>query len=259
MYDIVEGGLYDYPAYYDLVFGSDWKAETLFLKNVFAQFGRRDTQRLFEPACGTGRLMYRLGKVGYEVAGVDLNEKAVAYCNKRLRRNQINGAAFVGDMADFVLPRKVDAAFNTINSFRHLDSEQAAKAHLSCVYDSLMQGGLYVLGLHLTPTQGDPVTQESWSAARGHLQVNTRLAKAGDDFENRLEIYDMTVDVHTPTRSFRIAEKIPFRTYTAEQFTKLLYASADWQVAATFDFSYDLGRPIEISETTEDVVYILKK
>lgn len=259
MYDIIEGGLYDYPQYYDLVFGSDWKAEFDFLNRVFAKFGRKDTRRLFEPACGTGRLMYRLGKAGYKVSGVDLNEKAVAFCNQRLQKHNIKGEAFVGDMADFSLSQKVDAAFNTINSFRHLDSQQAALNHLACVYAALKKGGVYVLGLHLTPTLGMPVTEESWSAGKGHLQVNTHLSKLAHDYENRSEIYSMTVDVHTPKRSFRIAEEIPFRTYTAAQFADLVAQSADWKVAETYDFSYDLSQPIEVNETAEDVVFILKK
>jgi 2-polyprenyl-3-methyl-5-hydroxy-6-metoxy-1,4-benzoquinol methylase len=78
--------LYDYPVYYDVVFGSDWRAEFKFLEGVFRLHGRRPTRSLFEPACGTGRLLVPLAKAGYRVAGNDLNERAVDYCNARLKR-----------------------------------------------------------------------------------------------------------------------------------------------------------------------------
>ena len=63
----------------------------------------------FEPACGTGRLLVKLAAAGYQVAGNDLSRKAVDYCNARLARHGFPAAATVGDMADFRLPRKVDA------------------------------------------------------------------------------------------------------------------------------------------------------
>src|SRR5215210_7259813 len=97
--------LYDYPRYYDLVFGSDWKAEFHFLRAAFRTFVPGRTRRVFEPACGTGRLVFRLAKAGYSVSGLDLNGRAVGYCNRRLSKHGLPETAFVGDMADFTLPQ----------------------------------------------------------------------------------------------------------------------------------------------------------
>ena len=58
MLETIAGNLYDYPKYYDLVYGSDWKAEVDFLEACFERFARGAVTRVFEPACGTGRLMY---------------------------------------------------------------------------------------------------------------------------------------------------------------------------------------------------------
>jgi SAM-dependent methyltransferase len=127
------GTLYDYPRYYDLVFGSDWRAEFHFLQACFERYASGQVRRIFEPACGTGRLVYRLAKAGYETSGLDLNPRAVDYCNRRLKRHGLPPTAFVGDMADFRLRRKMDASFNMINSFRHLTKEAEAEAHLRCM------------------------------------------------------------------------------------------------------------------------------
>ena len=67
MVDKLPGNLYDYPSYYDLVYGSDWKAEHDFLIGAFDRFVNGGVQRVLEPACGTGRLIYRLMKHGMEV------------------------------------------------------------------------------------------------------------------------------------------------------------------------------------------------
>lgn len=264
MPETLAGNLYDYPKYYDLVFGSDWKAEFDFLTGCFEKHaklpGGAPVKRLFEPACGTGRLMYRFGKAGYEVAGNDLNAKAVAFCNARLKKHGLAETAVVGDMADYQVKPKVDAAFNTINSFRHLPSEEAAEGHLRSTAAALRTGGLYVLGLHLTPTKGKPeADEESWAARRGHLSVLSRMWSETLDRRKRVETVGMSFDVYTPTKSFRLVDQTGFRTYTAAQMAELIDRVPEFQVIAMYDFAYDLSETISIDSKTEDIIYILRK
>jgi len=255
----VEGDLYDYPSYYDLVYGSDWKAELGFLLEVFQKHARRKVRRLFEPACGTGRLLYRLANAGFEVSGLDLNEKSIVYCNKRLRRHGLSETTFVGDMSDFRLPRKVDGAFNMINSFRHLSTQRQAKGHLESVAKCLTKGGIYVLGLHLTPLVGDRCEEESWSARRGNLAVIAHLATIDLDLKHREERVAMSYDVYTPTRQFRLNGKAVFRTYTAKQMLALLKQVPELELVETYDFAYDIDAPIPIDPESEDTVFILRR
>lgn len=257
--ETIRGDLYDYPLYYDLVFGSDWQAELRFLEGCFARYVSGRTRRLFEPACGTGRLLYRLARRGYRVSGLDLNEKAVQFCNDRLERLGFPRSAFVGDMTDFVLKKPVDAAFNTINSFRHLSTEEAARAHLGCMADAVRTGGIYVLGLHLTPLSGPVIEEESWHARRGHLAVNTSMWTVERNLRKRQERCGMTVDVYTPKRSFRIEDEIVFRTYTRPQLESLLGSVPEWEIAAAFNFAYRLNQPVEIDDETEDLVLVLRR
>lgn len=256
---IIPGNIYDYPRYYDLIFGSDWKAEFQFLIDCFEKHANGKATKLFEPACGTGRLIYRLADAGFEVSGLDLNPKAVSYCNKRLARHGLPEAAVLGDMREFRLPRKADAAFNTINSFRHLQSAEDARRHLQCMSNAIRKGGLYIIGLHLTPTRGNPMEEESWSARRGHLAVNTHMWLLERKRRQRQEIYGMTFDVHTPKRSFRLADKITFRTYTAKQFKQLVAEVEGFEIAETYDFAYDIRSPVDVRPESEDILFVLKK
>lgn len=257
--EIIEGNIYDYPVYYDLVFGADWSAEYHFLKACFAKHVPGKTKRLFEPACGTGRLLYRFAKAGYSIGGLDLNPKAVAYCNERLVRNGLKGDIWVGDMCDFKVSRPYDAAFNTINSFRHLLTEKQAAQHLSCMAEAIRPGGIYALGLHLTPTEGIPTDTESWNARRGSLSVNTHMWPLSRDLKKRIERFGMRFDVYSPTSQFRINDELVLRSYTAKQFDQLLAKVPQWKIEAVYDFRYRIDAPIEIDPTVEDVVYILKR
>ena len=257
--ETIQGNLYDYPKYYDLVYGSDWKAEFDFLLACFEKHVEGRVRSVYEPACGTGRLLVKLAEAGYQVGGLDLNPKAVDYCNDRLERAGFKRSATVDDMADFQVKKPVDAAFNTINSFRHLGSEKQAKSHLQCMADALRPGGIYVLGLHLTPTAVEPMQEESWSARRGNLAVMSRLWVTDCDLEQRCETVGMSFDVYTPTRQFRIEDEVYFRTYTHRQMAKLLKGATEFDVTECYDFGYDVDQPVEVGPATEDIVYVLKK
>ncbi len=251
--------IYDYPTYYDLVFGSDTAAEMRFLTACFEKYVKGKVRRVFEPACGTGRLLYRMGRKGMEVGGIDLNAKAIDYCNERLERLKLKGRAQVGDMSDFSVSRPVDAAFNTINSFRHLPTEQAAVGHLESVARAVRVGGIYVLGLHLTPTRGETTDEESWSARRGQLAINTHMWPIDKNPRKRMERFGIRFDIYQPLDIMRIEDVLALRSYTAKQFRELLDSASSWKVVEFFDFRYAIKQPIEIDATTEDVVVILQR
>jgi SAM-dependent methyltransferase len=255
----VKASIYDYPKYYDLLFGSDWKAEFDFFVACFAKHAGCKVKRVFEPACGTGRLLIRLAKAGYRVGGNDLNPKAVDYCNQRLHRHGFENKVVVGDMSDFTVKKKFQGSFNTINSFRHLGTEQAAVDHLSCMAGGLSKGGLYILGIHLEPTTVPPMTEESWSARRGDLVVNSHMWSKGIDRDRRIEHLGITIDVHTPTKHIMIEDHMEYRTYKRGQFASLLKKVPELEVAAIYDFAYDVTKPHTITSASEDVVYVLRK
>ena len=254
----VAADLYDHPKYYDLVFGSDWKAEYDFLIACFEKYRPDDVNTLFEPACGTGRLLIKLAKAGYEVSGNDLNAKAVAFCNARLKRHGFPESAVVGDMADFSIADPVDACFNMINSFRHLPTQAQADSHFRCVADALKTGGLYILGLHLTPEDDDWEGEETWHARRGQLSIISDMRTTAFDRAARMETLGMTFDVRTPTRRFLMRDEMKYRTYTRREMTELLDAGP-FEALETYDFCYEIDDPIIVDAETEDVVYVLRK
>lgn len=251
--------LYDYPQYYDLLFSSGTKAESDFLAGCFARHAKRRVRRVFEPACGSGRLLVRLGERGFEVAGSDLNRRAVEYCNDRLERRGLPRSAVIGDISKFKLRAKVDAAFNVVNSFRHLRSERAAESHLRSVASSLASGGIYVLGLHLLPTRGTRMEAEKWQARRGRLSVSTRIWTKELRPRQREEVCGMTSIISSPRGKRRIVEELVFRTYTARQLATLLVRVPELELVAAYDFNYDLSTPASMTRETEDIVLVLRR
>lgn len=257
--ETVVESIYDHPKYYDLVFGADCAAELKFIAQCGEQFATGKVRKLFEPACGTGRLLFHLAKRGYSIAGIDLNSKAVGFCNARLARHGISDRVWTADMSGFETKTRYDLAFNTINSFRHLSTEKAAEGHMDAMGQCIRSGGLYLLGVHLTPTEAAPSETESWSARRGHLAINTHMWTIERNSAKRVERFGIRFDIHNPTRSWRINDVLVLRSYTAAQMRKLIEKSGVWETLGTYDFCYDMKSPVIVDAGSEDVVYVLRR
>ncbi|HIA63410.1 MAG TPA: class I SAM-dependent methyltransferase, partial [Planctomycetaceae bacterium] len=135
---------YDYPQYWDLAFADETGQECEFLIQCSQKYLSGDVKRVLEPGCGGGRLVVALASRGYEVTGYDLSETAIAYLQHRLENEGLQASAIVADMQSFVAAPPVDIAINTVSTFRHLLTEQAALAHLGVMAESIRPAGLYI-------------------------------------------------------------------------------------------------------------------
>ena len=249
--------IYDYPSYYDVLFNSSWKREYDFLLHAFETYASIPVKRVFEPACGTGRFLWRLARAGFQVSGLDLNRKSVAFCNRRMRRYGFADAAFYGDIAvDLKLDRPIDAAFNLVGSFCHLAQESQAENHLRLMADALRPGGLYLLGFHLKPRGIAKCGSESWSCRRGSLSLSSHLKAVDWNEKERTETIEVRITAKTPNKTVHLFDRFPFRTYTLTQFRRLLRKVGCFEVIRTCDFTYE---PAKTDSSSEDVIFVLKK
>jgi len=259
----ITGSIYNYPNVYDVLFSDTCRAEVAFLAAIFERFCNNKDTSVFEPACGSGRLLYHLAKLGFNVSGLDLNPTSVAFCNRRLRRHGFQESAYVGNMVSFSLAdlgkkKKFDAAFNLVSSFLHLTTEADAQQHLHAVADVLKPGGIYLLGIHLKPKGKQHCLQERWSIRRGSLSVKSHLKSLSQDLKQRIEMIEVRITAETPKKRYSIVDRFPFRIYTAKQFSDLLAAVNRFDILETYSFEYDVTRPINVTADAEDVVYVLK-
>ncbi len=111
---------------------------------------------------------------GFQLTGLDLNPNALAYCGKKLERKGLKAKLVVGDMTDFALSPPFDAAFNTLNTFRHLTTEDQAVRHLKLIAKHLKQGGIYVLAFHLLPPDAIFMGQSVGPRLKGKPRSITR-------------------------------------------------------------------------------------
>jgi len=250
---------YDYPQHYDLAFRSETRREADFIQAACRKYCPWPARRLLEPACGTGRLIADLAARGYRMTGFDLNEAALEYLRRRLARRGLRARTFVADMADFRLPRPVDAAYSTFDSFRHLLSEPAARSHLECVARSLRPGGIYILGFHLLPPDAAEECTERWSERHRATRVTVTLRVLATDRRRRLETIRISLLARVGKREHRVRDEFPLRMYTAAQFRRLLSTVPSLDLCDVYDFWYEIDRPLKLNDEMSDSVFILRK
>lgn len=252
---------YDRPQYFDMVFRDETVDEVRFFVDAFDRWVEGPVRRLYEPGCGSGRLVAAMAAKGYHVVALDNNDAMRRYLSKRLDRRGLTGELVNADMTQYVCAPTVDAAFCTFNTFRHLLDERAAITHLRSVAASLRKGGLYILGFHCIPLDADPECTERWRASHGGTRISVTLRVI--DFQRRRRRETLRVSIKATKRNGdveRIRSEFDLRLYTPKQAKALIASVADvFEIAGVFDFDYDLDQPREIDEELTDAVFVLRK
>ena len=250
---------YDYPQLYELGFLKETPKESKFLEAVFKKYVPFPVNRVLELGCGSGRLVCDMATRGFSMTGLDLNPTALEYCKKKLKKLGFKGETVVGDMTNFKFDQPFDAAVNAINTFRHLESEEAALAHLDCVAEHLKPGGVFVLSLHLLPIDGDLWGTERWAAVDEDLSVYYALTVVETSMKTRLEKLRISMLVKKKHESFRLSDHITLRIYTAPQLKSLVAKSKKFKLIAIHDFWYDIESTQKLNAEAVDTILVLQR
>jgi SAM-dependent methyltransferase len=271
---------YDLPRYYDLSVADETEGELAFVEGAAAKFLKpsppQKPRRVVEPACGTGRLTEALAKQGFHVTAFDLNPTMVEFTKQRLHKNQLKAGAgdgnprlksgrlrstsvFAADMAHFTIPQPADIGVCLLDSFRHLLTEDDARAHLQCMANAVLPGGIYLLGLHLLPPDADLDCTERWTNQAGSTHITTTLRVTESSRRTRLEQIRISLLVRDGKRIERYRDEFSLRLYTAAQLKSLVASVPEWSLEAVYDYWYELDSPLKLTNELSDTVLVLRR
>lgn len=251
--------LYEYPHFYDLAFRDDTEDEARFIEAAWQAFGDGKLRRVLEPGCGSGRLVVEFARRGFEVTGFDLSDPALRYLETRLKRARKAATVCRADMIDFDMHRQFDLAYCTMNTFRHLLTEEDARRHLQAVADHLREGGLYILGFHIIPPDADEDCTERWTGKSGKTSVTFTLRVIDFDRRKRRETLRISMLARTPKGETRGRSEFQLRLYKADQLKRLFAKVPDFEIVEIFDFGYEIEYPRDFDNDLADAVFVLKK
>jgi SAM-dependent methyltransferase len=266
--------LYADPAIYDILHDEGSAADIrtfarvagLVSPAVQARVRAKQVLWWLEPASGSGRYLLACSKRGDVAVGVDLSREMIAYGLQRAREVSCAGrvGGIVGGMEAFSLrkvawadgvkraackPGVFDVAFNPINSIRHLASDGAMVAHLTCVGDALHAEGVYIVGLSVSAYGLESASEDVWVGKRKGVNVtqvvqfeppdaNSRGAwKRRERVMSHLTITTRAGEEHRDSAYW-------LRTYNLSQWRSVV-AQAGWRIAGVFD---NTGKACEPSE-----------
>lgn len=110
---------FDTPYYHILYKDRDYTEAQVFMDNLTNYLNIPQEGKILDLACGKGRHSVYLNTLGYNVTGVDLSEKSIAYAKQFEKENlKFN----VHDMSK-PYPESFDAVFNLFTSFGYFEDE----------------------------------------------------------------------------------------------------------------------------------------
>jgi SAM-dependent methyltransferase len=254
---------YDSPLYYDMVYADYTPKETRFIEGIMKKHGPKldGPMRVFEPACGSGRLLESLAARGHVVHGFDLNKHQVAFAKNRLKAKGLKGRVWRDRLQDFKVPKgaRYDVAHCFVSTFKYIDSEAGAVSSLRRMAASLRPGGLLLLGLHLTDYKNTPPDHERWIGRKPGIRVVSDTWSAPADRKSRTEAMRTRMRI-TEKGKTRVEETLwDFRTYSPAQLKALLGKVPSLRLVACHDFHYDLTSTRKIDMEYSDVLLVLRK
>lgn len=113
------------------------RSEASFIEQVL---GLAEGASVLDMACGAGRHALELGRRGYSVEGVELNERLVAYAGACAYEDATRVRFTQGDMRLIEYPAQFDAALVMNSSLGFFDDETNRQVLHACA-EALVQGG----------------------------------------------------------------------------------------------------------------------
>lgn len=155
---------FDSPYYHILYSNRDEHDAREFIDNLLTLLHPKPHEKILDLACGKGRHSRYLNKKGYDVTGIDLSEKSIAYA----RQYENEHLHFdVHDMRQVYKPESFDFVLNLFTSFGYFENETENVVALCAAAKSLKFGGKLVIDFMNTNRTIEHLVAEETKVVQG--------------------------------------------------------------------------------------------
>jgi 2-polyprenyl-3-methyl-5-hydroxy-6-metoxy-1,4-benzoquinol methylase len=198
------------------------KRELDFIEHVFNTHANRPIKKVLDIACGSGRHVFGLAKLGYECTGIDYTPERIQIAKERAKREDIPVKLLQGDATQLNFENEFDAVLALYILFL-LPNDDDVLRTLRGGYHSLRKGGILVCNV------GNPLyAGRSWFSLQtiynGFKVVEDRVPGIHSTEILRLREFDpmhgvvwwqetSTIETPTGTHVFRDKERLRLFTY----------------------------------------------
>lgn len=253
---------YDCAEIYDIAFSWEIEPELDFLREVWNLYGHGKLDRIYEPFCGSGRLLVPLAEAGYECVGTDLSSAMLKCLQAKIGERELAIAAHQADVCTYQCAPPADMVVTLIDSFRHLITAESASAAIDAFSHGIRSGGLLVIGIQVGDAPVEIDGHAAWTMERDGLSVDTMV------FSLRLpgpepgtDLVRAVMQVNSPDgETEEIISDDPMRLYSRESLIALVHENGMFELQAAFDFhDLDSNRPTETDEPGGNSVFVFRR
>jgi len=229
--------LYDMSKYYDIAFSWDMSKEIEFYIQCFKKYVPFKVQNLLEPACGSGRYLIEFPRYGYQITGYDINHNMIRYTQEKISRADVNdqSAVVYGDMRSFNGQKKYDSAFNPINSFCYLLSDNEIKGHFDSIANSVKSGGIYILEFSYALGDLEDLDPIQWQMEREGVSVETIWRVKKEDPRKKIGYEECEMKIDDNRKHFEFREEQIQRLWFYKDFEGLVEENGRLELIAIYN------------------------
>ncbi|MDE5413846.1 class I SAM-dependent methyltransferase [Alkalihalobacillus sp. MEB203] len=210
-----------------------------------------EASELLDVGCGTGELLLRLAKAGYDVTGVDLSSDMLVVANKKVEAEKVTAKLFEQDMRDLEGLGHFDAVLTYCDSLNYLPNEDDVQAALSAFNRSLKDNGLLIFDVHSCYKMDEIFTGQVFADADEQISYIWQAFEG--EYPYSVE-HDLTFFVQNEDQTYtRYEEFHEQRTYSIDQYKQWL-KDAGFSV---LEISADFGG--EVTEVSERIFFVAQK
>lgn len=254
--------VYRYPEYYNLGYRWNTDVECEFINDCLSAYGPKGGKRLLDIGCGSGRHMFPLAKMGYQVSGVDVRPEMVAYVEEQAKKQQLPVNVEKGDLNQLTQTGPFDLAYCFMDTFRFLLTNEAIISHLRTVASALAPKGLYITDFWV-PRNYDQIGNEihQWEQTEAdttvkvfYLQHPETVDPLSQTFEDEL-VFEVSAAGNTkeirggPTRT---------RLILPQEFRALVEASGVFDILSAHA-EFDIEKKLDMASLSWRMITVLRK
>ncbi len=203
-------------------------------------FAQKGGGPVLELGVGSGRLALPLAKAGFEVTGIDISDKMLAFARQRIAEAGLSHRVNLihNDFVEFELDQSFGLAYCGYNSFLHLIEIKEQLAAMACWRRHLMADGLLVIDVHnpqlehLASADGSLALADSWIDPETGFLVHKLQATEVDLPDQRYIIHRFYDEIVADSVVRRSSVKLETRILLRREMELLLkfsgFAGIQW-------------------------------
>lgn len=103
---------------------------------------------LLDVACGTGNVLVKLLKNGYNVSGLDISDEMLLICQEKLQDNNLFTNLYQDDMRNIQILDYYDLIYSFLDSINYLISIEDINMTFRNIYLALKDNGYFIFDVH---------------------------------------------------------------------------------------------------------------